>query len=71
CASTVQISFTSSKGFHWRTVQDCGEIACFVKLKEYWLNPTAKDLTETTKLWKNSGKSMINTLICLLKTTSI
>ncbi|CAB4307376.1 unnamed protein product [Prunus armeniaca] len=20
----VQISFTSSKGFHWRTIQDCG-----------------------------------------------
>ncbi|CAL9026874.1 unnamed protein product [Prunus brigantina] len=32
------------------------EIACFVKLKEYWLNPTTKDLTETRKLWKKQWK---------------
>ncbi|ONI10758.1 hypothetical protein PRUPE_4G066700 [Prunus persica] len=28
------------------------EIACFVKLEEYWLNPTSKDLIETRKIWK-------------------
>ncbi|CAL2273583.1 unnamed protein product [Prunus armeniaca] len=27
-----------------------------IALKEYWLNPTAKDLTETRKLWKKQWK---------------
>ncbi|KAI5331820.1 hypothetical protein L3X38_021946 [Prunus dulcis] len=32
------------------------EIACFVNLEEYWLNPTSKDLIETRKIWKYQWK---------------
>ncbi|CAB4287505.1 unnamed protein product [Prunus armeniaca] len=35
---------------------DSFETTCVVKMKEYWPNPTTKDLTENKKIWERQWK---------------